>query len=220
MLDIEEESEFLEYLRTSGCVEPNESADVSVLEGGIPGRTVLVHRYDKAPWVFKQAREQLQVPGDWHADPLRIEREADAMRVLNDILEAGRVPKLVFQDRAHGLIAMEAVPDPFRNWKSTLMGGEVVDEQVSDFAQLIATIHIRSYQKRQSVRRCLEDMSIFEEMRIEPYYRHTKSNHLRTGFLLWSSRCGNAVSQVHLRPWGLQPQEHPDDAGGMCAHRP
>ena len=200
MLDIEEKPELLEYLRSVGCLEPGESVDVNVLSGGVSGRTVLVNWVDKAPWVIKQAREQLQVPGDWHADPLRIEREADAMRVLNDILETRRVPKLVFQDRPHGLIAMQAVPEPFHNWKSMLMEGKVVDEHVIDFAQLIATIHIRSYQERQDVRACLQDMSFFEELRVEPYYTETKISHPELGSFfdhLVAEMRSNRITFVH-----------------------
>ena len=55
-------------------------------------------RADGTQWVMKQALAKLRVKADWFSDPLRIHREALALRELVALAPAGSVPSLVFDD--------------------------------------------------------------------------------------------------------------------------
>jgi hypothetical protein len=58
---------------------------------------------------------------------------------------------LVFEDRRQNLLAMQAVRQPHENWKSLLLAGQIDCQLVEQFAQLLATIHARATQKRESL---------------------------------------------------------------------
>jgi thiamine kinase-like enzyme len=70
---------------------------------------------------------------------------------------------------------MEAVPQPHENWKSMLMKGQIDEEQVHQFALLLACIHTGSQRERQSVEEVFSDRTFFEALRIEPYYSYAGS---------------------------------------------
>ncbi len=73
--------------------------------------------------MVKQALPKLRVAVDWFSDPARIQREAAGMRWLAELAPAGTIPRLIFEDRACHLLAMEAVPEPHENWKTVLLAG-------------------------------------------------------------------------------------------------
>ena len=174
-LDIEQHDALLGYLRTAGHLRHGESASFATLPGGVSSRTVLVQRSNGRDWVIKQSLPRLRVAVEWHSDPARIHREALGMRWLSQIAPAGTVPGLIFEDQEHHLLAMEAVRQPHCNWKALLMRGEIRRDHVRQFGELLATIHRQGAERRHEVARLFEDRSIFESLRIEPYYAYTAS---------------------------------------------
>ncbi len=171
MLDIEKPDQLVEYLRRAGYIEPSETPLVKVLAGGVSNRTVLVRRAGGEAWVLKQALAKLRVAMEWHSDPERVHREAMALRWLVRLAPAGATVPLVFEDHEHHVIAMQAVPEPHENWKSSLLAGEVSDELVRQFGALLGTIHRRALQAGAELRTAFQDRSFFESLRLEPYYR-------------------------------------------------
>lgn len=142
-------------------------------------KTVLVVHPDGEGWVLKQALPELRVADTWVSDPARIEREADGMRVLNELLGPGRVPRLVFEDRAEHIVAMERVPPPFENWKTMLLAGDLRPEHVEDFASLLARIHVASAGRSADLEPVFRDNTNFHELRIDAYYDFTGRRHPR-----------------------------------------
>lgn len=175
-VDIEDRDHLLAYLRASNRIEITETPRIEVLAGGVSCRTVLVSR-ESGDWVLKQALERLRVPETWEADPARSEREAEAMKVLNEILDTGRVPTLVFSDASQHLLAMTAVQQPFENWKVRLLRGEVDEDTVVDFGQLLAAIHVRAAKRRDTLEPLFRDRSLFQALRIDPYYLYIAKRH-------------------------------------------
>ena len=171
-LDIEQHDALLAYLKTSGCISPDESPAFTTLRGGVSSRTVLVQRRDGRDWVIKQSLQKLRVDVDWYSDPERIHREALGIRWLRELAPSA-VPALVFEDHARHLLAMEAVPQPHFNWKTTLLAGIVDIEHVRQFGHLLGTIHRRASERRTETAAVFDDRSIFESLRIEPYYEFT-----------------------------------------------
>ena len=172
-LNIEQPEQLLEYLEKSGHITHSERIDIRVLSGGVSNRTVLVGRKNRQDWVIKQALAKLRTPVDWFSSPERIHREAEGMRWLIDLAPPGSVPALVFEDRRHHLLAMEAVPQPHRNWKRLLLKGELRDDHIQQFGYLLAAIHRNAYQIQDEIQVAFADRSFFDSLRLEPYYQFT-----------------------------------------------
>ena len=172
-LDIEQPSQLVEYLRSTGRIGEKEAPQTRVLGGGVSNRGVMVRRRNGEAWVLKQALGKLRVAVDWHADPRRIEREALGMRYLADLLPPGSVPQLLFEDPRHHLLAMTAVPRPHENWKSHLLLGKLELDHIRQFGRMLASIHRGSHERRKELARVFKDRSFFESLRVEPYYLYS-----------------------------------------------
>jgi aminoglycoside phosphotransferase (APT) family kinase protein len=171
-VDIEREASLLAYLRTRGFTDDGERPQVRVLHGGVSNKTVLVRRNGDA-WVLKQALSKLRVPVDWFSDPMRIHREASALRWLERLAPPGAVPRLVFEDFEDHVLCMEAVPEPHENWKEKLLAGRVERDDFARFGRLLGEIHVRSAQRLDELRPEFEGREFFESLRLEPYYLFT-----------------------------------------------
>ncbi len=167
--DIENHEELFRYLRDSGRISSGERPHARTLAGGISNRTVLVQRPDGETWVLKQALEKLRSPVEWFSDPRRIEREARGMEALVRWLPERSVPRLIFLDERNHVLAMEAVPEPHRNWKEMLMEGLPDEAYVAQFAELLAALH-RNSASDPNAAITFADRSFFESLRLEPYY--------------------------------------------------
>ena len=136
IVDIEQSPALLEYLRATQRIAPGETPVIRVLAGGVSNRTVLVECASGDSWVLKQALPKLRVPVDWFCSPDRILREALGMRWLKSVAPEA-ITRLVFEDPANYLFAMEAVPQPHENWKTILLDGGVEDGSARQFGTLL-----------------------------------------------------------------------------------
>jgi 5-methylthioribose kinase len=168
-LDIEQAEDLIAWLRRSGRLDPDETPEVTVLSGGVSSRAVLL-RSNRREWVLKQALPKLRVPVEWFSDPMRVHREASALRWLRELAPAGSTPEFVFEDASEHVVCMTAVPLPHENWKTMLLAGDVRAEHVYGFAEILATIHVRSGRRLGELAAEFGDRSFFETLRLEPYY--------------------------------------------------
>ncbi|MBI2824085.1 MAG: phosphotransferase [Planctomycetia bacterium] len=172
-LDIEQPGHLEAYLRSTGRVSPHEPLAVRRLAGGVSNRTMLVDLAGGEKWVVKQGLAKLRVAVDWFSDPVRVHREALAMQWLSRSLPHGIVPTFLFEDRAHHLLAMQFVPEPHDNWKTLLLSRPVDSQHFRQFGEMLGLIHRRGYEQRVDLPQELHDQSLFESLRLEPYYAFT-----------------------------------------------
>lgn len=172
-MDIEDTNQLLTYLSSHHGVAREEVLQIDVLKGGVSNRTVMVRLTRGRGWVIKQALEKLRVPDDWFSDPLRIHREAEGMRILKHLLPKGAVVNLVFEDIENHVIAMDAVDDPFVNWKTELLAGVVNPAIVHQFGTCLASMHTGFRLDEYAEGGMLRDQHFFESLRLEPYYART-----------------------------------------------
>jgi 5-methylthioribose kinase len=170
MLDIEKNDQLIDYLVRSGHIKSNENIDIRILAGGVSNRTVMVTRDNGEAWVLKQALHKLKVQVDWFSDPNRSQREALGIEWLNRLIPNGNIPKLIFLDPLHHLLAMEAIPNGHVNWKDSLLKGEINLSLIYQFADLLALIHSESAREEKIIRPIFQDRSYFETLRLDPYY--------------------------------------------------
>jgi len=137
------------------------------------GVSNIVLRVDtpKRSFVVKQSRKQLRTPIEWFSQLERIWREVDAMRVLEAILPVGAVPRVLFDDRDNYLFAMEAVEADHRVWKAELLAGQMDVAVAAHLGQFLAIVH-RDTRGVTTLMDLLGDRTIFDELRLDPFYRY------------------------------------------------
>src|SRR6516165_6980218 len=94
-----------EYLRSHGWVAPREAVEVAPLGWGVSNAVFRV-RTTTELLVVKQSRPQLRTRDAWFSDLDRVWREMEVMQVLEPILPAGVVPKVLHCDRDNYAFAM------------------------------------------------------------------------------------------------------------------
>src|SRR5689334_18119183 len=169
-MNIEAPAELIRYLQASGRVGADDRVAVTPLPGGVSNRTVLVQTNQGQAWVLKQALPKLRVAEEWLCDPARIQREALGLRWLQTLAPAGSVPAYLFEDPAHDLLAMAAVPTPHWNWKTRLLDGIIETDLVRQFGTLLGTLHRNSAGHRGELANAFADSAFFEALRLVPYY--------------------------------------------------
>jgi tRNA A-37 threonylcarbamoyl transferase component Bud32 len=172
-MNIEDPQSLIGYLRERGFIAADEIPEVRPLGGGVSNRVVLVRPVSRQPFVMKQALEKLRVDVDWYCTPDRINNEASALRSLQEVAPAGSIPELRFCDTDEHLLAMEYIDEPHTNWKQMLLAGHIERHHVARFARLLACIHAGSAERQAHFARSFADLSVFETLRLEPYYRYT-----------------------------------------------
>lgn len=160
------------YLTQTGRLTSAESAGASaeLLTGGVSNVVMRVSRPNGSDFVIKQSRAQLRTQAEWFSQPERIWRERDVLDHLSHVTPPGVVPQLLFEDRDNFLIAMEAIPREHLIWKSMLLDG-VADPQIARrLGEILSAIHARTTNDLR-LRDQLGDRTIFDELRLDPFYR-------------------------------------------------
>ena len=165
-----------DYLHETGRVPDGAGLSVRELSGGVSNIVLRVDVSGQPPFVIKQCRERLRVAMEWRAPLDRIWTESATLGVLRDILPEGTVPQVFFEDRPNYLFAMTCAPDDAVTWKSLLMDGLADPAIATRLGTILGTIHSDS-RMHPALRGTLADTSLFEELRVDPYYRTVARRH-------------------------------------------
>jgi 5-methylthioribose kinase len=185
-----------QWLAAHGYSAPN--LRLEELGGGV-SNVVILASSGQFRLVLKQSLGKLRVTEEWCSDRNRIFREADAMRRLSPRLTAGHVPRLLFADADDFAIAMEAAPPNAEMWKTLLFRGEFVDLHAHSAGAMLGQT-IASTWNDENARRIFGDQTVFDQLRIDPYYRFTARRHPdRADYYhaLIARSAARAVSLVH-----------------------
>ena len=175
--------------KVTGAVRP--------LGGGV-SNTVLLAETARGRIVLKQALEQLNVAALWRSDPARTLREARALGDIAACLPPGAAVAVLFVDEQNYIYAMEAAPPEAADWKTLLLAGEIETGIGAAVGALLAQ-QVRAT-AGDSWRKRYGDQRVFDELRLDPYYRYTSQLHpdLAPHFVRSIERCRTeAVSLVH-----------------------
>ncbi len=165
----------VDYLhRTGRLTDP--SARAELLAWGVSNMVFRISPDIGADFVVKQSREQLRTKAPWFSRLERIHTEMDLMRHLADLVPEGSIPRVLFEDRPNFLFGMEAVAADHRVWKADLLAG-VADETIARKAgELLAAIH-RGTAGQAEFQQRFGDRTVFDELRIDPFYRYVLRKH-------------------------------------------
>ncbi len=148
---------------------------VRELGGGV-SNTVLLAECPNERIVLKQSLGKLRVEQEWLSDRSRIFREAAALRMLEPLLPAGSVPKVLREDLENYILVMSAAPAHVKMWKTLLFEGSLSTATASRIASILGTMIARTWRSPEfdSV---FGDQTVFDQLRIDPYYRSTALRH-------------------------------------------
>ncbi|MBI1902128.1 MAG: aminoglycoside phosphotransferase family protein [Planctomycetia bacterium] len=170
------------YLRDSRRMEPETKVRIERLAGGVSNEVLYVSfpGRPEGDFVLKQAREQLRVAAPWFCSVERIWREVEVLRICRKLLAAwpdrlrATTPAVLFEDRENYCFAMTAAPREHVLWKRQLLAGEADANIAAECGQLLGALHAASWGDQKIAER-LDDRSVFDQLRLDPYYRYTAS---------------------------------------------
>lgn len=169
-----------DYLADHGLCPRGAPISIRELGGGVSNTVLLVEGKawggEEMLWVVKQSLEKLRVQDDWRSERARIFREAEAILALRPVLGQSAIPQLVHIDRANYLFIMTTAPAGSVMWKEPLLDGRV-DMGVARQAGTLLGLMITSSQHNPSFERQFADRTVFDQLRIDPYYRTTAARH-------------------------------------------
>lgn len=174
-----------QYLRGLGWIGADEPIAVRALAGGVSNQVLYVSRPARRgeDFVLKQARAQLRTPDPWFSRLERVWREVEVLRICQDVLDdrADReaavrgepeawTPRILHEDRENYAFAMTAAPPNHQVWKAVLLAGRTEPAIAGACGRLLGRLHARTWSSPEIAQR-LDDRSIFDELRLDPYYR-------------------------------------------------
>src|SRR5262249_30722616 len=148
---------------------------VRELGGGV-SNTVLLVESNERRFVLKQSLAKLRVDQEWLADRSRIFRESSALRKLSVRLPPGSIPEGLFEDRENFTFAMSAAPAGSAWWKDQFLQGVIGVETAAGVGRLLTGM-VSASRGQSEWEREFGDQTIFDQLRIDPYYRSAARRH-------------------------------------------
>jgi 5-methylthioribose kinase len=166
------------YLAARGLAREGDAISVRELGGGVSNIVLLLEWRDDPDrrWVLKQSLEKLRVQDDWRSERTRIYREAEAIEALRPALGESALPEIIHIDRENFVYLMTAAPTDARSWKGSLLAGDVDLRVAAQAATLLARM-IKASRADNTLQVQFADRTVFDQLRIDPYYRTTARRH-------------------------------------------
>jgi 5-methylthioribose kinase len=172
MLEIDE-STAAAYAIAGGLFPGDSDLRSEWLSGGVSNAVFLVtDPVTGRSLILKQAREQLRTVAEWRSRLDRIWREVAALKLLGRLVPGQMVPQVLFEDRENYLFAMTAVPAGHVVWKQRLLAGDIEPGIFGQLGAFLGRVHARTWGGA-NVPVELYDKTVFDELRLDPYYRWT-----------------------------------------------
>lgn len=166
----------IEYLRSTGRIPAGGAATARVLGWGVSNVVLRVEVEGSPPFVLKQAREKLRTKKLWVSRLERIWTERDALVLLDQVLPDGVVPRVLFSDDPNYLFAMTHAPADSVVWKEQLLAGRWDSALAFELGETLGKVHSNTIDHPALPGR-LTDTTVFDELRIDPFYRELARVH-------------------------------------------
>ena len=138
------------------------------LSGGVSCDVWLVEGPGRAAMVVKRALAKLRVKDDWRAPPERARAEIDWFKLAGKI-QPGAAPKIMGEDAAHYMFAMEYLPpENHKLWKAELLVGHADTTFAAQVGAGLAEVHAATAGKANLAAGFAHQVQFFA-LRISPY---------------------------------------------------
>lgn len=162
-------------LESLGLVEKGEPLSLQALAGGVSSDIRLAET-PRNRFCVKRALPRLKVAALWEVPVGRSASEAAFLRAASS-LAPGLTPKLLGEDRAAGLFAMEYLDGAGHPvWKAELLRGRVDPAFAGAVGERMATLQAAAFSRPELAETFATD-DLFEALRLDPYLRATASAH-------------------------------------------
>lgn len=169
-----DEATVVAYLKERKIFSPQSNLSVEILTGGV-SNVVLAISGEGKDLVLKQALPELKVKAKWVVEQRRALVEARAIQVLH-ALTPENVPKLYDVDPARFILLIERAPRTTTIWKEDLLSGIIHPEVGANLGSILGQWHKSSSTDIAVLDEFCED-SLFEQLRITPFYRTVAAKH-------------------------------------------
>ena len=160
------------YLQTNGF--DVSGASLVELAWGVSNRVFRVNRTNEPDLVVKQSCEQLRTEIEWKSQLERNAREAEVQKYLHSLELPARIPRVIHVDESNHTFVMDAIDASHTVWKQALLDGHVSVDVFTSTAVTLATIH-RNSRLEPPPQHSWNDRTVFDELRIDPFYRWVSS---------------------------------------------
>lgn len=156
------------YLKSRGLIDPDSQPQIEVLTGGVSNIVFAVQQGDH-DIVLKQALPELKVQTLWVADQRRAIVEARATKAYHR-LTPDHVPRLIDFDPDRFTLVIQRAPRSCTNWRDDLLAGDIQISIASQLGEVLGIWH-RESAKDGKLRETFMEDSLFNQLRIDPFYR-------------------------------------------------
>lgn len=141
---------------------------IESLSGGVSALVFKITTPNQT-FILKQACKQLRVKDLWLSDPARIEREFIFLSAFKSLAQNSYLTEPLWHDNQNHVLAMSLAPAPATAWKTDLLGKIADPVRAMQAADLLAAIHNKGGSLKKTFPGLL-DKTIFQQLRIEPFY--------------------------------------------------
>lgn len=206
MLELNEKSA-IGYLAQRLGVDPGGIA-VWELAGGVSNVVLRARVAGIGDFILKQSLEQLRTKELWLCDRSRIFQEQAALELLSGLAPEGSLPRVLFADGENYLFAMSAADEGAATWKEELLAGRV-DLGLCEQAAEIQS----SFWAAGTGGEGFADLELFEQLRLDPYYRFTAGRHPDLGLFFDAAMAQARQQRVALTHGDWSPKNFLVNAG-------
>lgn len=163
-----------------GLTVTNHSLAIEAMAGGVSSDVWIVHGVVGGAIVAKRALPRLRVAQEWTVDVKRTRIEAlwTAMAARHS---PRNVPQPLGFDAQTGILFLDYLAPPtFRQWREVLLAGEIDVDFARKVGEAVARFHAISLASRED-RGDFDDMNIFQQTRIDPYFDTVTRAHPEVG---------------------------------------
>ncbi len=160
----------VDHLRRLDRIPTDKPAKAAALGWGVSNVVVRVEVEGEPAFVVKQSRERLRTKAYWASRLDRIWIERDSLELLGTVLAEGAVPRVLFSVPEDFLFAMTAAPDDAVVWKEQLLHGVVEPDVARRAGAILGRMHTQ-LRDHPGLSGRLADTTVFDELRIDPFYR-------------------------------------------------
>lgn len=166
----------VEHLHFAGYWPPHVPAQARMLTGGVSNMVIRVEPIEPSSqqpsMILKQSSELLRTKAEWRSRLDRIWIETETMKFLGDVLPPQTVPVILFEEQENYLFGMTDLGQTCDVWKLLLLEGRVEPGLARSAGLILGTIHESGLRHNESLQNGrLADWTVFDELRIDPYYR-------------------------------------------------